>query len=90
MAKDRRHSDFRIPGESLSATDPPPRPGDFPLGSVESRAAARLALDQESGDRRIVIVSHVPRPGLDPTKKHVGPWQACPDGRRLRVVYEPA
>jgi len=34
-------------GNALGATDPTPRPGDFPLGSVESRAAARAMLERE-------------------------------------------
>jgi len=38
-----------------SATNQP-RPGDFPLGSLESRAAARLALTEKAESMTIVQV----------------------------------
>ena len=39
------------------------KPGDFPIGSVESRVAMRLQLSNERGARScMVVVSHIPRP----------------------------
>lgn len=38
----------------LGGTNPPPHPGNFPLGSIESRAAARAMIGPErmrAGDR---------------------------------------
>jgi hypothetical protein len=32
----------------LPVTNPGPRPGDFPIGSLESRAAARALVESES------------------------------------------
>ena len=40
-----------------------PKPGDFPIGSIESRAAMRLQLSNERGALScMAIVSHIPRP----------------------------
>ena len=40
-----------------------PRPEEFPLGSMESRAAARAMLEaQERGVRRVQIIHSIPRP----------------------------
>lgn len=38
--------------DSLAATDPGPKPGDFPLGSAKSRAAARAVLDRRAAQER--------------------------------------
>ena len=48
------------------ATDSGPRPADFPIGSPESRAAARAALEHRSRNLTFLIMG-IPRP----------PW--CPD-----------
>ena len=42
----RNSSNSRGPGGRLPATDLRPRPGDFPVGSLESRAAARAILGE--------------------------------------------
>ena len=42
----RNSSDSRGPRGRLPATDLRPRPGDFPVGSLESRAAARAILGE--------------------------------------------
>ena len=49
-----------------------PRPGDFPLGSAQSRAAARVLAEQQArsdleGRHKIVIVTNVPRIGAEET-----------------------
>jgi hypothetical protein len=53
--------------KSLSATVPGPRPGDYPLGSLQSRAAARAML--EARKRRegpwVVSIEDLARENLD-------------------------
>lgn len=67
-----------------------PHPGDFPLGSPESRAAARLRLEQMQDNRRnIEIISHIPRPGQDNTQPHASPWRQMQDGL-FRILYVPS
>ena len=46
---------------SLSVTDSDPNPGDFPLGSTESRAAARAFADRLSASQEAlrVVVEHI-------------------------------
>ena len=45
---------------TLPATNAGPRPGDFPLGSAKSRAAARALLrNQQASKPRIEIVTNV-------------------------------
>jgi hypothetical protein len=48
----------------LPVTDSSPDPGDFPLGSTESRAAARALADRlgASGEVLRVVVEHIGRP----------------------------
>lgn len=66
------------------------RPEDFLVGSAESRAAARAALEARDTDmRRIQIVSHVERPRQDNSVPHIGPWQQAGDGSLMRIVYVP-
>lgn len=65
------------------------KPGDFPIGSPESRAAARAQLTHWRDSReRIEIISHIPR-GKDDSRIRFGAWQDCPDGKLLRLVYVP-
>lgn len=66
------------------------RPEDFPIGSPESRAAARAMLQtRESNIRRLQMVSAIPRPRQDNSRPHVGAWQPMSDGGFMRVVYVP-
>ena len=46
-------------GPRLPVTDPVPRAGDFPLGSIESRAAARASLDQAENDPSRYLVARI-------------------------------
>ena len=68
-----------------------PRPEEFPLGSMESRAAARAMLEaQERGVRHLQIIITAPRPrreGEPHTK--VGPWFETADGGLTRYVFVP-
>lgn len=74
------------------------KPGDFPLGSPESRAAARmLAASRWDTRKRIEIITNVHMPwrgeGPDPDpwddeEPHIGPWRDCGDVL-MRFVYVP-
>ena len=74
------------------------RPGDFPLGSALSRAAARLLVKERRDTRkRVAIVTNVLFP--DPTSSnaqklremepHVGPWQDFSE-TLMRMIYLPS
>ncbi len=39
-----------------------PKPGDFPVGSVESRAAMRLQLSNQEAEVRVEFINYIPRP----------------------------
>jgi hypothetical protein len=72
------------------------RPADFPLGSPESRAAARMQAQREQNSlKRIEIIWNVPRPqrelspGTDNYMPHASPWQRTTDGGLMRIVYCP-
>jgi len=79
-----------MPPKSRAKRRPATHPDDFPLGSPESRAAARtLAEKQEratpaTADRMIRIISHIP--GL-PRREAV---YTQPDGTTVAVIIEPA
>jgi hypothetical protein len=73
------------------------RPGDFPIGSPESRAAARRQLKNKRDRRqRIEIPLCMPRPwrgeGPEPESwnkvPRFGPWWES-DDKLVRVVYVP-
>ncbi len=66
------------------------KPGDFPLRSCQSRAAARAALERRRASRRrIDIVSSVLRPGADRGIR-VGTWIECDDRSLFRFSTIPA
>jgi hypothetical protein len=71
----------------LLATNPGPKPGDFPIGSVLSRAAARLILiGRTQGQlRRELII------GIDEGREpHAGKYGSDPDSaERARLVSIP-
>ena len=65
------------------------RPGDFPLGSALSRAAARLLMKERRDTRkRVTLISNVCRPGGDENEPHVGPWRDFGD-TLMRMIYLP-
>src|SRR5579862_2646077 len=78
----------------LPGTDSELRPGDFPLGSLESRAAARAKLDTgtQRSDRhnRLEIVSYIPRSRQDNSKPHATPWTETLDGGVMRILFVPS
>ena len=64
------------------------RPGDYPIGSPESRAAARLQLAHRQNSReRLTIIHSVPRPRQDDSRVCFGSWSELPDGKLWRLVY---
>lgn len=66
------------------------RPGDYPVSSPASRAAARLQLARWTSCRkRMRLVCNVPRPGLDNSRVRFGDWQKCQDGMLLQIAYVP-
>jgi hypothetical protein len=84
--------------QPLGATESGQRPGDYALGSVESRAAVRAAVEQRRASqkrRELVIISSVPRPNYenDPDFDPMGPivhdWQMADDGVLERVCWIP-
>jgi len=68
-----------------------PRPEEFPLGSPESRAAARAMLEvQERDVRRVQIILSVARPRREGEPDTiVGPWYKTDDGTLMRVIRKP-
>ena len=76
----------------LPATDSAPKPGDFPLGSVESRAAARAHVQQSiKGRVRTTVLFIGWHPMATPlTKASIGPWNENPDGSLTRQVTAPS
>ena len=73
-----------------SDSDGLPRPEEFPLGSTESRAAARAMLDaQRRAVRRVQIIHSIPHPNEDDSRPHVGHWQQWGEGGLMRLIYVP-
>lgn len=57
--------------ERLQSMNSGGMPGDFPIGSLESRAAARILLSRRVDTRkRITIALSFPRPGTDHTREN--------------------
>jgi hypothetical protein len=66
------------------------KPGDFALGSSQSRAVARALLERRlAGRRRIDVVSSIPRPSAD-SEIRIGKWQEGEDGVLFRHSNIPA
>jgi hypothetical protein len=67
-----------------------PNPGDFPIGSLESRAAARIRLAGLNDDRkRMRIITNIPGHGVDSSRVHFGKWQKWLDNWWGQLVYVP-
>jgi hypothetical protein len=66
------------------------RPSDFELGSVESRAAARLKVARWfDGRKRITLIMDIPRPRTDNSRVSYGPWTELKNGTLHRIVHAP-
>jgi hypothetical protein len=64
-------------------------PGRYPIGSPESRAAARAALERRYAQRRrIDVVSSIPRPGAE-GEIRIGTWIEGEDGVLFRFSTIP-
>ena len=70
--------------------------GDFPVGSLKSRAMARIRAQQMwDGRKRIEIITNVRFPhheleqNMDNSVPFAYPWQATTDGGLMRIVYCP-
>lgn len=69
-----------------------PHPAEFPVGSVESRAAARAQLAEiENRTRKRQIILDMPRRGGEEGGggNGVGPWWPDSDGGLVRVIVAP-
>jgi hypothetical protein len=76
--------------EKAKSASPPISPGDFPVGSAASRAAARLLLlHREKSVRRLTLIIDVPRPRQDPARPHSSGWHRRADGSLFRCVTVP-
>jgi hypothetical protein len=72
-------------------------PAEFPIGSPQSRAAARMfAANRQDNRQRIQFVTNAILPPLagyagpeDETTPWFGPWQECTDGALFRFVFKP-
>ncbi len=56
----RKFLETKSNGVTEGGTDPAPRPGDYDLGSLESRAAARMMLEGEGEPMLIVCPFRMP------------------------------
>jgi hypothetical protein len=66
-------------------------PGRFPLGSSQSRAAARSLVERRlAGLKKIDLVISIPRPGAEEGEIRIGEWIEGPDGTLFRTSSLPA
>ena len=78
------------PQETLPLTATP-RPGDFPLGSPQSKAAVRMQLAKiRTAQPRVTHVMFVPRPGRDPMRYHFTPWAGDLESGFQRFAFGPS
>lgn len=66
------------------------RPGNFPIGSLESRAVARMQFAYLQKNRKLVrMISSIPRPGANNSHIHFGEVQKWDDNTFGQQVYLP-
>ena len=66
------------------------KPEDFPIGSPESRAAARMLLARRNDNcKRMRIIWSIPSPGEDNSRVDFGDWQEWEDNTMGQRVYVP-
>jgi hypothetical protein len=66
------------------------KPGDFPLGSALSRAAARLLMKERRDTRkRVTLITNVRLWDGNENEPHVEPWRDSGD-TLMRFVYQPS
>jgi hypothetical protein len=67
-----------------------PRPWHFAIGSLESRAAARMHIARLfNGRERVTFAHSIPRPDQDNSRVTFSDWQELKDGTLWRMVYAP-
>jgi hypothetical protein len=67
------------------------KPGDFALGSRQSRAAARALLAKRlEARKKVQVICSIPRPGADVGDIRIGDWIEGPDGALFRICNIPA
>jgi hypothetical protein len=67
------------------------KPGDFALGSRQSRAAARALLEcRFAARKRIEVIYSIPRPSAREGEIRIGEWMEGPDGTLFRTCNIPA
>jgi len=65
------------------------KPADFPIGSPESRAAARAVVESRETDGcRLQLVNYIQRPRQDGSRPHIGEWCSLGD-ILMRIVFVP-
>jgi hypothetical protein len=76
----------------LPATDSLPKPGEFLLGSMESRAAARARLQHllESRVKTTFLIVGIGPKSKFLTKAEIGEWVENRDGSLTRTVLAPS
>ena len=67
----------RSEGATLNQ-DVAPRPGDYPLGSLESRAAARAMIDSNKQEETVIQIVYVDTDGKGGCIKENGPLIRLP------------
>ena len=68
------------------------KPGNYPIGSAQSRAAARILAHQRQDlvERLDVILSgKVCRVSGDSSQPRATAWMKCPDGKLMRGLIVP-
>jgi hypothetical protein len=66
------------------------KPENFPVGSPESRAAARSLLIRRNGERkRLRIISSIPSGGQDNSRIRFGRWQEWGEDTLAQLIYVP-
>ncbi len=66
------------------------KPEDFPIGSLESRAAARkLLVRRNDAPKRMRIIWSIPSPGEDNSRVHFSDWQEWGKDTLCQLVYVP-
>ena len=68
----------------------PMRPGDFALGSSQSRAAARAALERRFASRERLSIILSPESFPECTEPSIGAWREGEDGMLVRTCILPA
>jgi hypothetical protein len=66
------------------------KPGDYAIGSPESRAAARAVLERRLAERNrggLTLITNIPRPSGDGIR--IGEWCEGADGTLMRICFLP-